>query len=331
MQCICLNKKGNTQVGCSYPVTKILVVSNMSALEKRVATSKTRAMGLIKTFKELKPKMAEVTKEKVGFRVPLSYHTRFCMILTVQATAGKWTVPLVVRQLQKKQITIKFLCSVSDLLSTEENLSLFVKEHGFENLCIIPDEVILKGTMNDALKIKIMEIFCDSIQHPVVYNYILENPASFFRIASWVATTNDELKSECLNVVVFIELGYVYTLLAAFPFVDTSNVDEKKKATKAQTALSLVVSSFTWYCYVKSEARRFNHLVNDLRSGTTESRVLAIIHLVNIMTGLPASLDERLALRNELKGLGYNEALSTVSTVHTLEYSRVTFVFLTRS
>lgn len=54
-------------------------------------------------------------------------------------------MPLVVRQLQKKQITIKFLCSVHDLLSTEENLSLFVKEHGFELLCIIPDEVLLKG------------------------------------------------------------------------------------------------------------------------------------------------------------------------------------------
>jgi hypothetical protein len=50
-----------------------------------------------------------------------------------------------VRQLQKKQITIKFLCSVKDLLSTKENIALFVKERGFEILCAIPDEVIIKG------------------------------------------------------------------------------------------------------------------------------------------------------------------------------------------
>jgi hypothetical protein len=173
--------------------------------------------------------------------------------------------------------------------------------------------------MNDAQKIKIMEIFCECIQTPTMFNYILENPAAFFRIASWVSSTSDELKGTWCKRQKLTPLAYVYTLLAAFPFLDTADVDEKKKAVRAVQALSLVVSSFTWYCYVKSEARRFNHLVNDLRSGTTESRVLAIIHLVNIMTGLPGSLDERLALRSELKGLGYNEAIANVATVHTLE------------
>jgi hypothetical protein len=38
----------------------------MSLQEKRVATSKARASGLLKMFKELKPKMPEVTKEKVS-------------------------------------------------------------------------------------------------------------------------------------------------------------------------------------------------------------------------------------------------------------------------
>lgn len=52
--------------------------------------------------------------------------------------------------------------------------------------------------MNDALKIKILEIFCSAIQVPVVFDYTLENPAAFFRIASWVATTSEELKGEFL-------------------------------------------------------------------------------------------------------------------------------------
>eukprot|EP01126_Amoeba_proteus_P033380 TRINITY_DN3278_c0_g1_i12.p1 TRINITY_DN3278_c0_g1~~TRINITY_DN3278_c0_g1_i12.p1 ORF type:complete len:1055 (+),score=327.31 TRINITY_DN3278_c0_g1_i12:60-3224(+) len=258
----------------------------MSVQDKRAALYKSKAAPTLKLFQNLQPKATEIA--------------------SVKATADRWTVPLVIKQLGKKQITIKFLCSVMDLLSKIENLTLFVNEGGWEALCSIPDEVAAKGNMNDLLKIKIMEMYCECVKQPAFYHYLLDNPHTFYRVSSWVYTQNEELKC------------YVYTLLAVFPFLDESTT-----YVTAMDALGKVVDSFTWYCYVKSEVRRFNHLVNDLRSGTSPQRVLPLLTLINTITCLTENLDERLAVRYELKGLGCNEALATVSSVDTLDTDEI--------
>jgi hypothetical protein len=91
-----------------------------------------------------------------------------------------------------------------------------------------------------------------------------------------------------------------------FSLIDKSMVD---------TSYQVIIDSFEYYCYAKTEARRFNHLINDLRNSKTESRILAILHLINVIIHLPRKLDQRMALRYELNGLGLQDLISRMNEI----------------
>lgn len=56
-------------------------------------------------------------------------------------------------------------------------------------------------------------------------------------------------------------------------------------------------------------------MINDLRNGKTEWRILSILFLINTVIHLPKKLDQRMALRYELNGLGLQDLISRMNEI----------------
>eukprot|EP01125_Pyxidicula_operculata_P018020 TRINITY_DN637_c0_g2_i1.p1 TRINITY_DN637_c0_g2~~TRINITY_DN637_c0_g2_i1.p1 ORF type:complete len:1597 (+),score=727.61 TRINITY_DN637_c0_g2_i1:180-4970(+) len=210
------------------------------------------------------------------------------------STLVKWTVPSVIKQFKTGKLTMKFLASVKELLKTgTAELDEFVKSNGFETLIDLPDHNDYKHKQN-AIKLSIVDALCMFINDPVVYENVLDEPNMLNTVVCWANNGLSELKA------------LIYYLLSILPFLNENN--EKL----SEDAYRVVLTSLDYYQYRFNEQFRYQHLVMALRHERDEKVLLAIIHLIYVITNLPEDLQERMAMRAEFRALGIEEVFKGI-------------------